>query len=197
MTSRMLVAGVGNIFLGDDGFGVEVARRLATEDLPGWVRVADYGISGLHLAYDLADGYETTILVDATSRGDDPGTVYVIELDHSKLPGLAADSPGTGQLFDAHGMQPDVLFGVLGMLGAEAGRVLLVGCEPASVDYGIGLSPPVTAAVGEAVRVVKDLIAAAGGGQRTASGVQRRPAAISAQPVTVPDEPEEGADTCV
>jgi len=197
MTSRMLVAGVGNIFLGDDGFGVEVARRLATEDLPGWVRVADYGISGLHLAYDLADGYETTILVDATSRGDDPGTVYVIELDHSKLPGLAADSPGAGQLFDAHGMQPDVLFGVLGMLGAQAGRVLLVGCEPASVDYGIGLSPPVTAAVGEAVRVVKDLIAAAGGGQRTASGVQRRPAAISAQSVTVPDEPEEGADTCV
>lgn len=197
MTSRMLVAGVGNIFLGDDGFGVEVARRLATEDLPGWVRVADYGISGLHLAYDLADGYETTILVDATSRGDDPGTVYVIELDHSQLPGVAADSPGAGQLFDAHGMQPDVLFGVLGMLGAEAGRVLLVGCEPASVDYGIGLSPPVTAAVGEAVRVVKDLVAAAGGDQRTASGVQRRSAAISARSMTVPDEPGEGADTCV
>ena len=93
MTSRMLVAGVGNIFLGDDGFGVEVARRLATEDLPEWVRVADYGISGMHLAYDLANGYETTILIDATSRGDEPGTIYVIELDHSQLPGATADSP--------------------------------------------------------------------------------------------------------
>jgi len=173
MTSRMLVAGVGNIFLGDDGFGVEVARLLATEDLPGWVRVADYGISGLHLAYDLANGYETTILVDATSRGDDPGTVYVIELSRSQPSGVAADSPGAGQLFDAHGMQPDVMFGVLDMLGAEAGRVLLVGCEPASVDHGIGLSPPVTAAVGEAVRVVKDLVAAAGDGQHRADGGQR------------------------
>jgi hydrogenase maturation protease len=161
MTSRMLVAGVGNIFLGDDGFGVEVARRLAAEDLPGWVTVADYGISGLHLAYDLASGYETTILIDATSRGDDPGTIYVIELDHSQLPGTADPSARSG-LLDAHGMQPDVVFGVLDML--EAGRVLLVGCEPASVDDGIGLSPPVSAAVAEAVLVVKNLIAAAGPG---------------------------------
>ncbi len=163
MTSRMLVAGVGNIFLGDDGFGVEVARRLATEDLPAWVRLADYGISGMHLAYDLANGYETTILIDATSRGDEPGTIYVIELDHTRPPETA--DPGAGsQLFDAHGMQPDVVFGVLDMLGADAGKVLLVGCEPVSVDYGIGLSPAVTAAVGEAVRVVKGLIAATGSG---------------------------------
>jgi hydrogenase maturation protease len=161
VTSRMLVAGVGNIFLGDDGFGVEVARRLATEDLPDWVRLADYGISGMHLAYDLANGYETTILIDATSRGDEPGTIYVIELEHTR-PAETADSPAGSQLFDAHGMQPDVVFGVLDMLGADAGKVLLVGCEPVSVDYGIGLSPVVTAAVGEAVRVVKDLIAAAG-----------------------------------
>jgi hydrogenase maturation protease len=187
MTSRMLVAGVGNIFLGDDGFGVEVARRLATEDLPEWVRVADYGISGMHLAYDLANGYETTILIDATSRGDDPGTVYVIELDHSQPPGVAADSPaGRSQLFDAHGMQPDVVFGVLDMLGADAGKVLLVGCEPASVDYGIGLSPPVTAAVGEAVRVVRDLIGAAGAesaGQPSASESQHN-ASASQRPVS-------------
>src|ERR1022692_5025287 len=158
--SRMLVAGVGNIFLGDDGFGVEVARRLATADLPDWVRVADYGISGMHLAYDLANGYESTILIDATPRGGEPGTIYTIELEPSERPSPAPLSGS--QLFDAHGMQPDVVFGVLDMLGAEAGRVLLVGCEPVSVDYGIGLSPVVTAAVGEAVRVVKDLIAAAG-----------------------------------
>ena len=170
MTNRMLVAGVGNIFLGDDGFGVEVARRLAAEDLPEWVTVADYGISGLHLAYDLASGYETTILIDATSRGDDPGTVYVIELDHSRLSGAAADPAARSQLLDAHGMQPDVVFGVLDMLGAEAGRVLLVGCEPASVDDGIGLSPPVSAAVPEAVRVVRNLIAEAGSGTRSGTG---------------------------
>ena len=81
VTGRMLIAGVGNIFLGDDGFGTEVANRLATAGLPDWVRVADYGISGMHLAYDLAEGFETTILVDATPRGGNPGTVYVMELD--------------------------------------------------------------------------------------------------------------------
>src|SRR5215472_11988405 len=79
MTQRVLVAGVGNIFLGDDGFGVEVARRLARLDLPDWVAVGDYGISGMHLAYDLADGVETAILVDAMPRGGEPGTVYVVE----------------------------------------------------------------------------------------------------------------------
>ena len=173
MTGRVLVAGVGNIFLGDDGFGVEVARRLATEGLPEWVRIADYGISGLHLAYDLADGYETTILIDATSRGDDPGTVYVIELDHAAQAGETAGPASRGQLFDGHGMQPDVALGLLDMLGADAGRALLVGCEPASVDDGIGLSPPVTAAVGEAVRVVKDLIAALGAGEQPAASSPR------------------------
>ncbi len=81
MTGRVLVAGVGNIFLGDDGFGVEVAGRLAQADLPDWVRVADYGIRGMHLAYDLADGYETTILVDASPQGHEPGTVFVMELE--------------------------------------------------------------------------------------------------------------------
>ena len=77
MTAKMLVAGVGNIFLGDDGFGVEVARRLAEADLPSWVQVADYGISGMHLAYDLADGYDSAILVDTAQRGGEPGTLTV------------------------------------------------------------------------------------------------------------------------
>ena len=168
--SRMLIAGIGNIFLGDDGFGVEVVRRLATADLPDWVRVADYGISGMHLAYDLANGYESTILIDATPRGGEPGTIYTIELEPSEPP--PQDSLAGSQLFNAHGMQPDVVFGVLGMLGAEAGRVLVVGCEPASVDYGIGLSASVTAAVNEAVRVVLDLVAAAGAESGTAAGAE-------------------------
>jgi hydrogenase maturation protease len=160
--NRMLIAGVGNIFLGDDGFGVEVAGRLAHADLPGWVRVADYGISGMHLAYDLAEGYQTTILIDAAPRGDVPGTVYVIEPEIGKVPANRGNP-----LLDGHGMQPDVVFGMLDLLGADAGRVLVVGCEPASVEEGIGLSPPVAAAVDEAVRIVLDLVrtvAAAGAG---------------------------------
>ena len=155
MTGRVLVAGVGNIFLGDDGFGVEVARRLATVDLPSWVQVTDYGISGMHLAYDLADRYETAILIDTAQRGEEPGTVTVIETDR---PG----PPGESRLFDAHGMQPDVVLGVLDMLGAASARVLVVGCEPASLDYGMELSEPVANAVEVAVRVVIGLIAEIG-----------------------------------
>ena len=161
MTDRVLVAGVGNIFLGDDGFGVEVARRLATAGLPDWVRVADYGTSGMHLAYDLAEGYGTTILIDAAPRGGQPGTLTVLEVDRTHRPELAAaGGPLQGsRMFDAHGMQPDLVFGVLDMLGAETGRIFVVGCEPARLDHGIGLSEPVAAAVDEAVRVVKTLVA--------------------------------------
>jgi hydrogenase maturation protease len=161
MTGRVMVAGVGNIFLGDDAFGVEVARRLTQAGLPSEVRVADYGIRGMHLAYDLADGYETVILVDAAPRGGEPGTVTVLEVDPEDRRDLAAaDGPLAGsRLFDAHGMQPDVVLGVLDMLGGHTGRVLVVGCEPASIEHGIGLSEPVAAAVDEAVKVVTDLVA--------------------------------------
>jgi hydrogenase maturation protease len=164
MTARVLVAGVGNIFLGDDGFGVEVAGRLADADLPDWVQVVDYGIRGMHLAYDLAngDGYETMILVDATPRGGDPGALYVIEPDLRPAHRTAEAAIEENPLFNAHGMQPDVVFGMLDMLGGRPGKVLVVGCEPASVEEGIGLSEPVAAAVGEAVRVVLDLVARTG-----------------------------------
>jgi hydrogenase maturation protease len=155
MTGRVLVAGVGNIFLGDDGFGVEVAKRLAGADLPGWVQVADYGISGMHLAYDLADGYDTAILIDTAQRGEEPGTLTVIEAGHPQQTGALTES----RLFDAHGMQPDVVLGVLDMLGAGSARVLVVGCEPASLDYGMELSEPVAKAVDAAVLLVMDLIA--------------------------------------
>ena len=175
MTGRMMIAGVGNIFLGDDGFGVEVVARLAGAGLPDWVRVADYGINGLHLAYDLAEGYDTTVLVDASPRGDAPGTVYLMELDDSARPAPAApgergeltgmtcpDRRGRGiPVLDGHGMQPDVVFSMLEFLGADPGRVLMVGCEPASTDPGIGLSAPVAAAVEDAVRLVLDVVRAA------------------------------------
>ena len=193
MTGRMLIAGVGNIFLGDDGFGVEVASRLAAAGLPDWVRVADYGISGMHLAYDLAEGFETTILVDATPRGGDPGTVYVLELDPAAPPASAVPNRGI-PLLDGHGMQPDVVFGMLNLLGADAGRVLLVGCEPASIDERIGLSEPVAAAVGEAVRIVLDLVRDAGAGDAARSVAEGgRPASGASQPAETDSLPS-GAD---
>jgi hydrogenase maturation protease len=157
----VLVAGVGNVFLGDDGFGVEVVRRLAAVDLPNWVRVADYGIRGMHLAYDIAGGdYELTIMVDATHRGDPPGTVYVIELDTSPH-AVPAPTDGTEvavRFMDAHGMEPDVVLNLIHLLGADPGRVLLVGCEPAVLDHDMRLSPAVAEAVDVAVQGVVDLL---------------------------------------
>ena len=162
MKDRVLIACVGNIFLGDDGFGVEVARRLAGLRLPDGVKLADYGTGGMHLAYDMADGYATTILVDAAPRGGVPGTVTVIEVDPAEHPNPAAALGALqgSMLFDGHGMQPDVVFGILEMLGGKAGRILVVGCEPASAGYGMELSEPVAAAVGEAARIVLELAGA-------------------------------------
>jgi hydrogenase maturation protease len=157
---RVLIACVGNIFLGDDAFGCEVAKRLAGETLPPGVRLVDYGIGGMHLAYDLANGYETTILVDAAPRGGEPGTITVVEVDPDEHQNPVREK-GVLQgsmLFDAHGMQPDVVFGILDLLEAKAGRILVVGCEPASIEYGMELSEPVAAAVGPATQIVLDLV---------------------------------------
>jgi hydrogenase maturation protease len=166
---RTLVAGIGNIFLSDDGFGVEVAARLADAELPDGVRVIDYGIRGMHLAYDLAGGYDTAILVDASSRGGAPGTLYLIEPEFGSDPGDTSPAgPRSGEesgsavaspIIDAHGMEPDVVLGMLDTLGGERpGRILIVGCEPASVDEGMGLSEAVAAVVDEAVAVVLELV---------------------------------------
>jgi hydrogenase maturation protease len=151
MTAKVLVAGVGNIFLGDDGFGVEVARRLGAERLGDGVKVADFGIRGVHLAYELLEGYDLTILVDAAPRGGDPGTVYVIEPD--LRPMERADG-----LIDAHGMEPDSVFALLATLGGVPGRVLVVGCEPQDTSERIGLSVPVASAVDQAVGLIAQLI---------------------------------------
>ncbi len=150
MTPKVLVAGVGNVFLGDDGFGVEVARRLAGEDLPDGVRVADFGIRGVHLAYELLDGYDTAILVDAAPRGGSPGTLYVIEPEQGP-----AEEVG---IIDAHGMEPVAVLALLSTLGGEVRRVLVVGCEPADVDERMGLSEPVAGAVDGAIRLVRELL---------------------------------------
>jgi hydrogenase maturation protease len=164
---KVLVAGVGNIFLGDDGFGVEVVSRLAREPLPDGVRVADYGIRGVHLAYELLNGYDALILVDAVPRGEQPGTVSVIEPDLGAI--TVHDSGSGAPPVDAHGMAPDAVFTLLKTLGGALGEVWVVGCEPVSVDEEMGLSPPVAAAVDGAVRLTRELAetAAAGAAART------------------------------
>ena len=138
MTGRTLVAGVGNVFLRDDAFGVEVVRLLAERPQPPGVQISDYGIRGVHLVYELLNGYDLFVLVDAAPRGEAPGTVTVLEVD---LP----EGPGAQPVMDAHSLTPDAIFGLLSSLGGRPGRSLVVACEPAEVDAGMGLSDPVRA----------------------------------------------------
>jgi hydrogenase maturation protease len=162
MTPRVLVAGVGNIFLGDDGFGSEAARRLASVPLPEGVTVTDYGIRGMHLAYDLLAGYDTLVVLDAVPRGGTPGDIVVLEVgeeDFASGGGADAASVGAaGPDLDAHGMEPTAVLAGLGSLGGRLPRTLVVGCEPAAVGEQIGLSAPVAAAVERAVDVVTRLV---------------------------------------
>jgi hydrogenase maturation protease len=159
--SRILIAGIGNIFLGDDAFGVEVANRVAEGPTPPEVSVRDFGIRGVHLAYELLEKlYDLTILIDATPRGGKPGTVYLIEpeFDGPVTPDVHS-MPDGHSIMDAHSMTPDAVFATLKAIGGNPGRVLIVGCEPATVEEGIGLSDPVHNALDEAVKLVRELIA--------------------------------------
>ena len=154
---HILIAGIGNIFLGDDGFGSEVARQLASRNLPGDVCVVDFGIRGFDLAYALMDGYEVTIFVDATPRGGEPGTLYTIEPDLGEL----AEIDARAAMVEPHGMNPMKVLAMVKAMGGEVKRILLVGCEPATFgpeEGQLGLSEPVAAAVGEAVRLVESLV---------------------------------------
>ncbi len=158
MTPNVLVAGVGNVLLGDDGFGVEVVRRLVATELPSdRVRVADFGIRALHLAYVLCEPFDLVVLVDAMSRGAEPGTLFVLAADVGEL--------GEEVLPDAHELHPATVLRVARELGASLGRVHVVGCEPASLEEGIGLSPAVDRAADEAVRLVHQLLLAVPGRQ--------------------------------
>jgi hydrogenase maturation protease len=156
MSRRILVAGVGNVFLGDDGFGVEVVRRLAGRGLPEGMEVVDFGIRGMDLAYALQDDYDVVVFVDATPRGEEPGTVYLIE------PEIEEDG---GVVLDTHGMDPVNVIKLARALGAKPTRTLVVGCEPQLVVSGedyedmlMELSEPVRAAVDEAVKLVESLV---------------------------------------
>jgi hydrogenase maturation protease len=154
----ILIAGVGNIFMGDDAFGVEVVKRLVNRKLPEGVRVADFGIRGFDLAYALMDGPDVTILVDAAARGGDPGTLYTIEPDADDLDSLSSDQ----MVVETHGMNPMKVLAMVKSMGGEPRRMLVVGCEPATLgpeEGFMGLSAPVEAAVDEAVHLIESLIA--------------------------------------
>jgi hydrogenase maturation protease len=154
---RVLVAGIGNIFLGDDGFGVEVAQQLSKSNLPTTVRVADFGIRGLDLVYALQDGYETTILIDAFPHGQVPGTVSVVEADLND----PAASLGEGNFLEPHAMNPMNVLRMATAMHGNLKRILLVGCEPGNFggeEGKMGLSAPVEAAVRGAVKVVENLV---------------------------------------
>ena len=150
---RILVAGIGNIFMGDDAFGCEVAGELARRELPEGVRVTDFGIRSYDLAYAIMDGYDAVIMVDAMARGEPAGTVFLVEPDTGELDQLAAGPP------DAHSMNPLAALRLVRALGGEMGRLRVVGCEPAVLEAEeIGLSEPVRAAVPGAVAMVESLI---------------------------------------
>ena len=161
MSGRILIAGIGNIFLADDGFGCEVVRRLAERELPDGVEVVDFGIRGLDLAYALQDDYEAVVFVDALPRGEKPGTVYLIE------PEIRAEGEVA---LDTHGMDPVKVIRFAQAMGAEIPRTLVVGCEPELVpgrrgfetlaydDMLMGLSQPVLTAVDGAVKLVESLV---------------------------------------
>jgi hydrogenase maturation protease len=171
MSRRILVAGIGNVFLGDDGFGVEVVGRLSERELPEGVEVVDFGIRGMDLAYALHEDYDLVVFVDATPRGGKPGTVYLIE------PEIEEDGAVS---LDTHGMDPVKVIKLARALGARPVRTLVVGCEPQVIPaHGGGsethphydetlmeLSKPVRAAVEEAAKLVESLVAEVGTDER-------------------------------
>ena len=162
-TGRMLVAGVGNIFKSDDGFATAVVARLAERarhGWPEWVRLHDYGIGGVHLAYDLLEGYDELILVDAMQRpGGLPGTVYVVDAEAPTVPA----GGGTVPTLDAHDLAPETVLALVPSLGGTLPPVTVVGCEPESTEDGMGLSDVVAAQLDLAAQIVDDLVTEAVG----------------------------------
>lgn len=152
---RILVAGIGNVFLGDDGFGVALADRLSRRELPIGVEVVDFGIRGMDLAFAMQEGYDAVVLLDATPRGERPGTLYVIEVDSEEH---------TEATLDTHGMDPAKVIGLVRALGGAPPRTFVVGCEPQTrmsaeeADLVAQLSEPVRAGLGQAVALVELLL---------------------------------------
>jgi hydrogenase maturation protease len=159
---RFLIAGIGNIFFGDDGFGCEVAAELLKRSWPDGVNVVDFGIRAYDLAYAIMDGYDATILIDAAPRGEKPGTVYLLELDADKV-----DVTGD-EIADAHSLTPVRVLQLIRALGGRAKNLYLVGCEPTRLDGDgvIGVSDDVRASVPVAVKMIEQIIADLASGRR-------------------------------
>jgi hydrogenase maturation protease len=153
MSRGLLVAGIGNIFQTDDAF--EVALRLSERDLPPGVTVEDYGIRGVHLAYELLESYDGLVLVDAVAMGEPPGTLAIIAPELAPAPDETYEGP---PVVDAHTMSPGIVLATLARLGGGLERVYVLGCQPANVDEGMGLSPPVAAVVESAVEMCLELV---------------------------------------
>jgi len=156
--TNILIAGIGNIFFGDDAFGVEVAQRLLTRELPPAVTVVDFGIRGFDLAYAMMDEkYDVTILVDAMPKGGTPGSLYTIEPDLNDMENLEDGSP-----VDTHGMTPLRIFRLIEAMGGKCKRVFIVGCEPETLgdelEGQLGLSAVVAASVEEGTKLIETLV---------------------------------------
>jgi hydrogenase maturation protease len=156
MTKQILVAGIGNAWLRDDGFGGEVAKLLTERELPAGVQVMDFGSGGLDLAYEVMRGYDALILIDVSRQGSPPGTLYVMEVGEADVEGGIED----GQVLDPHGMDPQTVLRFVKYVGGWPGTVHVVACEPEVVeDVGFGLSDSVRDAVSRAVEVVLETVA--------------------------------------
>jgi hydrogenase maturation protease len=150
-TAQILVAGIGNAFLRDDGFGGQVARRLEARELPDGVSVFDFGTGGLDLAYEVMRGYDALVLIDVSRQGEPPGTLYVMEPDPADVEGGIED----GEVIDPHGMDPQTVLRFVKTVGGWPGKVVVIACEPAAVEeMGWGLSQEVEEAVDRAVELV-------------------------------------------
>ena len=155
-TRQILVAGIGNTWLHDDGFGSEVTKVLGDRQLPAGVSVVDFGTGGLDLAYEVMRGYDALILVDVSRQGEPPGTLYVMEAAEADVDAKIED----GQMLDPHGMDPATVLRFVKYVGGWPGRVFVIACEPEEIeDVGFGLSPPVSEALHRAADVVLETIA--------------------------------------
>jgi len=152
---RILVAGVGNAWLRDDGFGGEVARCLEARRLPDGVAVMDVGTGGLDLAYEVMRGYDALVILDVSRQGGEPGTLYVMEVSEDAVDARIED----GEVINPHGMDPQTVLRFVRSVGAWPGRVMMIACEPAEVEEpGFGLSPSVAQAVRRAVDLVLETV---------------------------------------
>lgn len=151
LEKQILVAGIGNAWMKDDGFGGAVVKMLTERELPSGVSVFDFGTGGLDLAYEVMRGYDGLVLVDVSRQGGSPGTLYVMDASPDDVGGPAED----GEMLDPHGMDPQTVLRFVKMVGGWPGRVVVIACEPADVEeMGLGLTPSVQAAVTGAVDLV-------------------------------------------